>query len=312
MSAPVQAVKDWFQTGIAGWNRFWFTPCDAAPLALLRICGGAMIFYTHLVWSLRLEAFFGQQGWITPEAAGLLPRREGSWSYFYWIDSPSLLWIVHITALVVFLMYTLGLFTRVTSILTAIAVVSYANRVPGATFGLDDTNVMLALYLAVGGGGQCFSLDAWLARKRGTPLSPLSARANIGLRLVQINLCIEYLFSGIGKLLGVEWWDGTAFWGAAANKEYQSLDITWLGQYPALMDVLTHLTIFWEMFYCALVWPRWTRPIALGMALLVHGGIALALGMKTFGTAMIIANMAFLPAGFVRGLLRQPLAPSEK
>jgi hypothetical protein len=84
-------------------------------------------------------------------------------------------------------------------------------------------------------------------------------------------------------------------WYSVANLEYQSLDMTWMVHYPWLAALLSHLTMFWETFYCALVWPRGTRPLVLGMALVVHGGIALFLGMITFGLAMIFANMIFIP-----------------
>ena len=58
--------------------------------------------------------------------------------------------------------------------------------------------------------------------------------------------------------------------------------------------------MFWEIFYCALVWPRLTRPLVLAMAVAVHGGIAIALGMITFGTMMIVANAIFLSPEWVR------------
>ncbi len=61
-----------------------------------------------------------------------------------------------------------------------------------------------------------------------------------------------------------------------------------------LFSALTHVTVFWEVFYCALVWPRLTRPIVLLIAVAVHGGIAMFLGMITFGTMMIVANMIFI------------------
>jgi hypothetical protein len=48
-----------------------------------------------------------------------------------------------------------------------------------------------------------------------------------------------------------------------------------------------------------LVWNRLTRPPAVLMAFCVHGGIALFLGMPTFGVAMMIANLAFVPPEFV-------------
>ena len=43
----------------SAWDRFWFTPAAPQSLALIRILAGAMLFYTHLVWSLDLVAFLG-------------------------------------------------------------------------------------------------------------------------------------------------------------------------------------------------------------------------------------------------------------
>ena len=121
--------------------------------------------------------------------------------------------------------------------------------------------------------------------------------------MIQLHLCIIYLFGGIGKMRGELWWDGSAFWYAIANLEYQSFDVTWLVRFPWLIALLTHVTVFWETFYWALVWNRLTRPIAVLMAVCVHGGIALCLGMPTFGLAMIIANLAFVPPEFVQRVL---------
>src|SRR5262249_48906771 len=88
---------------VAGWNRFWFSATDPARLGLIRILAGAMLFYTHFVWTKDLNGFFGQRGWLTPETIKALPgHTEFEWSYFYWIQSPALLWIAHIAALVVF------------------------------------------------------------------------------------------------------------------------------------------------------------------------------------------------------------------
>ena len=49
------------------WNRFWFTPTDPATLCLLRFLAGSLLFYTHLVWSLDLQAFLGPDGWLPVE-----------------------------------------------------------------------------------------------------------------------------------------------------------------------------------------------------------------------------------------------------
>ena len=44
-----------------------------------------------------------------------------------------------------------------------------------------------------------------------------------------------------------------------------------------------------------MIWPRLTRPLVLAVAVFVHLGIGLTMGMMEFGIAMLIANMSFLP-----------------
>ena len=70
---------------------------------------------------------------------------------------------------------------------------------------------------------------------------------------------------------------------------------------------MTHATVFWELSYCALVWPALTRPWVLLMAVFVHGGIVLFLGMPTFGLVMLIGNLAFVSPKTVRKVF-DPLA----
>jgi hypothetical protein len=148
-------------------------------------------------------------------------------------------------------------------------------------------------------------VDRWLARRKHPELAspaPLVS-ANVAIRLIQLHMCVIYLFGGIGKMRGLAWWVGDAFWFSIASYEYQSLDVTWLAGSPFVIALITHVTVFWETFYCVLVWPRLTRPVMLGMAVVVHGGIAVALGMPTFGTAMLIGNLAFVSPQWVDRLV---------
>ena len=95
-------------------------------------------------------------------------------------------------------------------------------------------------------------------------------------------------------MLGASGWEGTALWGAVANVQYRTIDLTFLAWHPLLINALTLGTLFWEVSYAALIWPRLTRPLVLLMAVFVHVGIGLTMGMMEFGLAMLIANMAFL------------------
>lgn len=319
MSSLLKAGKSWCAEIIAGWNRFWFTPSDPHTLALLRILAGAMLLYTHLVWSKDLIAFLGPHSWIPREASMELHRGTYAWSHLWYIDSPAILWAQHVVVLVVMAMFMVGLFSRVTSVLACLLTISYCHRLEGALFGLDQVNAMLAMYLMLGPCGAVYSVDRWIAKRKAgddLPRPVATTGCNIAIRLIQVHMCILYLFGGISKMRGEMWWDGTAVWYAISNLEYQSLDMTWLIRYPWLIALLSHVTVIWEASYCFLVWPRATRPIVLGLAVCVHGGIALFLGMITFGTVMIIANMAFLPPRWVehtmsfltrrRDIARQP------
>ena len=138
---------------------------------------------------------------------------------------------------------------------------------------------------------------------RGIPDVAPTVSANVATRLLQLHLCIVYLFGGIGKMRGELWWDGSALWYALANYEYQSLDMTWLAAWPLVINFLSQLTIVWECSYCVLVWPRLTRPIVIALAVPLHLGIALCMGMITFGLVMLIGNLAFVSPDLVRAVI---------
>lgn len=310
--AMTSSITDYVCDAVAGWNRFWFTPTDPAVLSMIRIFAGAMLFYTHFVWSLDLTAFFGPDGWIPANVVEAAPEYHALayWSHLWYIQSPALLWTAHLAALAVFFLLMIGYKSRVMAVLAYLLAVAYVHRAPAAFFGLDKVNCMLAMYLMLGPSGACYSLDRWLAgRKSDGPLPPTepSIGANIAVRLIQLHMCIIYLFSGLDKLQGETWWNGTAVWLSVASLEYQSLDMTWLAHWPKLVALMTHITIFWEVFYIAMVWNRTLRPLVLLMAVVLHGGIVAFLGMPTFGLAMLIGNASFLSPAFVRGLF-DPIA----
>lgn len=291
----------WARDVLAAWNRFWFQADDPHTLALIRIFGGWMIFYTHLVWTLRLPAFLGPHSWISAETSREAASGTYVWTFWWYITSPVAVYAIHGCALIVFAMLVVGWHTRIVSVLAWLLTISYCHRLQGALFGLDQVNAMLAMYLMLGPSGAVYSVDDWLARRRNADAQPPpTIMANIAIRLLQWHMCIIYLFGGIAKGRGLTWWQGDAIWFSVANFEYQSLDLTWLVNWPSLVALVAHVTVFWEMFYCVLIWPRLTRPIMLGLAVLVHGGIMLFLGMPTFGFAMIVGNAAFLPSDLVR------------
>lgn len=60
----VEEESGFFMGIVKAWDRFFFAPADPTPLASIRICGGLLILYIHLVYSFDLYAFFGKDAWI--------------------------------------------------------------------------------------------------------------------------------------------------------------------------------------------------------------------------------------------------------
>jgi Vitamin K-dependent gamma-carboxylase len=301
------------QSVAADWNRFWYTPAKPTLLGLIRILTGLMLLYTHAVWGLALRDFFSTTAWLSPALVRRLQENEFVYSFWYVVPD-RWIWPAYALSMIIFALFTFGLFTRVTSVLSLLAAVSYANRVPTALFGLDQINVMLNLYLAIGPSGSALSLDRFIAQKRSgspAPAAPTSA-ANLAIRLIQVHMCVIYFFAGISKLQGESWWAGEAMWRAFANLEYQSLDMTWLAWHPWLVNAMSHFSVLWELSFCVLIWQKRWRPLVLALALVLHIGIGACLGMWTFGLIMLVGCASFLPNDIFSHPAAHPLRPRRR
>lgn len=281
---------------VESWNRFWFTPEAPHTLAAIRVLTGGLLLYSHAVWGLDLAGFFGPQGRIPLDFIDLFHADPAAWSMLRGWESVGAIWTFHLIGFVLFGSLFVGCFTRIAAVLSFLWEVSYVHRGAAALFGFDQILVMLTMYLMVGDSGGAYSVDAWRRRPERFPRPERSTSTNLAIRLIQVHMCIVYFFAATGKLRGDSWWEGTAVWLSLANYEYQSVDVTFLGNWPLIINAMTHVTLFWELAYGALIWPRWSRPWMLALAIPVHGGIAVCLGMITFGTVMLVGNLAFVPA----------------
>jgi hypothetical protein len=303
----VHYLRELGQASIDRWNRFWFSSTDAAPLALIRIAIGLLLLYSHAVWALNSGSFFGADAWLNNSAVSAIQPEGYAASALWWVDnSPSLMALVHGVALLNAVLLTVGLWSRVAAPVAFLLTASFANRNPAALYGFDQVLGFVTLYLCVNPGHSWLSVDAWRQFKiRRESLESLSVSANIATRLIQLHLCLIYLVAGLAKLKGAAWWSGVAFWGAIGNLEYQTLDMTWLVDWPMVVSLLTVSALAWEISYAALIWNRWARPLVLAFGVLVHAGIAVCFGMMTFGLSMIVANVAFVSPRVIRSLAKR-------
>ena len=108
---------------------------------------------------------------------GLDPHRvvdQGSygWSIWYHVTDPRWMQVIHAAFLAVFVLFTIGYQTRITSVMAWLAAMCYVQRSPVTLFGQDAMMMLLLLYLMIGPSGAALSVDRWLARRRACGSNP--------------------------------------------------------------------------------------------------------------------------------------------
>ncbi|MFN4261660.1 MAG: hypothetical protein ACK4RK_20450 [Gemmataceae bacterium] len=249
------------------------------------------------------------------------------WSVWFHVTDPSWMRAIHFGFLGIMFLFTIGFCTRITSVMTWLAALSYIQRSPVTLFGVDTMMNLSLIYLMIGPSGAALSVDrlarrywlTWRALRRGQPAPDLSApdpsvSANVALRLLQINFCLIYLGAGLSKLLGGSWWNGTALWMIVANYAFTPLHHQWY--HDALAFLCRHrwlweivigggvvYTLFLEIGFPFLVWHPRLRNLMVGCAVLLHTGIGALMGLKTFSLFMITMVFSFVPGESVRRIL---------
>ncbi|MBI1900636.1 MAG: hypothetical protein HYS13_05940 [Planctomycetia bacterium] len=311
--------KGYFATLIerfaAGWNRFWYTPADARPLAVMRIVTGVVALYLLASLTPDLVTFFSNDGILTPESVeswegrfverghGLPPLNR--FSFLNYLRNPTELWIGHLAALFVLGAYTVGLRTRITSVLALYVVLSYIHRAPMLTAQAEPALAMLMFYACLGPSGRHWSVDACLAQRGAKGAKPQPTwGANVALRLMQVHVALLYVaiaFSQIaGGISGPVWLNGESAWWIVARPETRLVDFTFIATAPQLIDVLTYGILLFELAFPLLMWNRLARPLLLGWAAVTWAFLALATGLVPYAVLMFAAGLAFVPGEDLR------------
>lgn len=332
LNLPVAMVK--------GWDRFFFTPADPIMLGVIRIMVGSILLYVHLTCLPAVLDFIGPQAWVDEETFtelhdapkhhkyqlnSKLPyqfeldeqavrergRQPYGFSIWFLINDPQWVKVTYYIGVACVAMMMLGLFTRVTSVLSWAFHLSYMHRAMMIWFGMDAMFSFMLLYLAISPCGTVLSLDRWIANRRNyRPVQPMWL-ANTTTRMIQIHISIVYFIAGIAKLQGTTWWSGSATWLTMNSPMFnEGLDIGWLTD-PRLGEwfwhyfcfASTYATLAFEIAFPFLIWNRTLRPWLIFCAFVLHLGIALFMGLGGFGMIMLSACFSFIRPAGMRWLL---------
>jgi hypothetical protein len=207
------------------------------------------------------------------------------------------------SALVVALVaFTLGVFgrigIRITSLVIMICHLGLLQRNFSIVYGADMVSSFWVFGFCFVDSTERLSLRArWRDRKRSwNPFEPEWSRilTSVGIRLMQIQLCVIYGYTGFEKLKGNDWWDQTAVWKVLGNQQLMLADLSFLRNVPIVIGLITWGTVLFEIYCPVLLWGRRTRNWMILAGWGLHIGIALTMGLFIFSLTMMSAYWLFL------------------
>jgi hypothetical protein len=305
----VEEVEKW----ISKWERFWFEEVPSEIFALVRIAVGAAGLVS-LAGSTPVEMFWSPDG-IAPLPGGGLGLRSFILESGF---SAVAAWGMFSVLFAALACVTVGLFTGPAVIASFLGTVLQArwNALP-LTSGHGV--LMAALFCMVWADcGARLSLDERCRRRvqSGTP-EGLRTRPSGGdeeprqpiwpLRLLQIQVATVYLSSGVFKLLGPMWRDGSAVYYTTGQNVFGRLFHVY--PFPAgfnwLLTLLTYGTVLWEISFPLLLLNRTSRKVALATGVAMHLGIWTMMEVGPFTFMMLATYVAFVDPSRARSVVQR-------
>lgn len=276
----------------AAFAEFFFKPISPLPLCTFRVLYGLCVFATLTLLYSDWLSWFGVHSWISmatmrqiePEMRlnlfTVIPQDD------HWIRG--LFWLLLIASISL----TVGLWTRVSSIIVFLGLTSLNQRMPFITHGGDTFLRLAGFFLMFAPAGKMLSIDSLIrAHRNDAPVRPSAPWAQ---RMIQYQLAIIYLMSFWWKAKGHTWWDGTALYYVVHLREIHRFPIPLWIQQPLVLRLGGWFTLGFELCFPLAIWFRQFQYPLLFLGVLFHLSLEYALNLPMFEWDMLAAYVLFI------------------
>jgi len=295
----------------AAFDRWVCEPVDPRPLALFRAWFGVLCLVNlWLLWP-DMPMWLGNDGVLPPAVHRDMVAGTRLTVYLITGYSDAAIWIIRGLGLAGGIGLALGILPRCAAVCTWLAFGSYAWRNLDILHSGDNLFRIGSFFLifAPAGGPSVFrAVVRRLQARRGvTPPAADEPAAAWPQRILQLQLCVLYVVTGIWKASGASWRDGTAVGTVLQLGEFQRFPLPDFLLTPFMSQVLTYGTLLFELGFPVLVWiPSLRLPVLL-CGLAFHLGLDYAVNVQLFQWVITAYYLLFLPCGS-RPTAGQPLA----
>ena len=282
------------ETVTAAWNRFFFEPTSTATIGVFRICIGIVVFIS-LLGTFPYRALFYSDAGIVSYATMSHFFVGNPILFFRWVPAadPALkYYFLALMACTISLI--LGFFTRTSSILVFLGLVSLSNRNFFVDNAGDDLLRINCFFLMFTHAGCAYSIDAWLRNRNEKAPKEIPKKSPWAQRLLQLQLAYLYIDTFFLKLPGEGWRDGTALYYALSYVELKRFSFGFLFHYLWEIKLVTYSVMAAEFCAGTLIWFRRFRYPVLVAAFLLHFGINLTMQFPVFQYVMMASLVTFI------------------
>lgn len=276
------------------WTDFWFANRDLKGLALFRIVLTGTLALMYLDRLFDVSIFYSDTAMLPRDhALAVIPDYyRPAFEWFFWSESQAGLF--HLLLVLGLFLLMLGVGGRVLNLLVWILNIGFLHRNYSIAFGADVIGNIFLFYMIFTRSCDQWSLWNWIrTRKWSVAVEKQDIFNSLFYRMIQVQLCVIYIYTGFEKLRGATWWDGTALWTVFANPQMVVADLTWMRSFPFVIVVLTYTTVLFEVYFTPLVCNPKTRKQILVLGAAFHLGTAVVMGLWGFGLVMTSAYFLF-------------------
>ena len=287
------------------WDQFWFAPRDTYPLSLFRVGLCGILFAMYATRFLEVELFYFNKGLVDTHMAKLYYTLFNEPLFYLFPSSDGLIYLLHIFLLLGLLLIALGLSHRLFICAIFLIHLVFIQRNHFIVYGADLFATFWLFFLCFMKTGSHFNFISFIKRKtlqkffgkissRGVHQTNSDIMTSVGVRLMQIQICICYGTTGLEKLKGNSWWEGSAIWYVIGNQQLIPFDMSFLYHTPVLIAFMTFSTLIFEIYFPIAIWQRKLRYLWIVFGLSFHLFIALFMNLLYFGLIMIVSYTLWL------------------
>jgi hypothetical protein len=282
------------QSIVDAWNAFFFAPQSPLPICVFRILFGILVTATLLLLHGDWLSWYGTHSWVS--LATMQQVEPGTRLNIFTVLPPNDRYIEALfwTFLTAAIFLTVGLFTRLSTVVVFLCLTSIQQRNLYITHSGDTLLRVIAFFLIFAPAGAALSIDRSIRIRRGKEGLELQARSPWAQRMIQLELSFLYVTAFWWKSLGDSWVNGTAL--------YYVLHLDEIGRFPLpqwvtqsfFIKIGTWFTLALELALGTLIWIREFRYPLLLVGLLFHLSLEYALNVPLFQWEILSIYILFV------------------